>query len=78
MSEIQRDSETEKFIDTLEYADIYRFMRSEYDRLTNGGDDYDVEVHDAAVAESASKKFDITEEKAGNIYVDCEFKISEF
>lgn len=78
MTEIQRDPATETFIDTLEHADVYRFMRSEHDRLSNDGDDYDAEAHDPEVAEAASKKFDISAEDAGNLYEEYEVKIADF
>ncbi|EJW14740.1 hypothetical protein [Paenibacillus alvei] len=74
-----RDPEVEKLLDSLpkEEANIYRYMREEYDRVTNNGENYD-ETHDDLVARLARDKFNISEEKAGQIYIDVEFKVSKF
>lgn len=68
----------EKFIDTLDRNAIYKFMRKEYNKVTNNGDIYDVEKHDKLVADKASKHFAITPQEAGELYVDFEMKIAEF
>lgn len=77
---IKRDLETENFINSLpdEEREVYKFMRAEYDKVTDEGDKYDVEKHDEIVANSASQKFNISIEQAGNIYVLVESKISDF
>lgn len=79
MSEMQRDPETEAFIDTQEYADVYRFMRDEYESLQDNNIEYDPEVDDplAAISAVASDKFEITHRQAMDIYKDIESKIAE-
>lgn len=74
-----RDPDVEKLLDTLHghKAEVYRFMRDEYERITNNGDNYDVEQQDDMVAKAASEKFSISEEQAGSIYVEVEVKISK-
>ena len=55
-----------------EEKDIYEYMKSAYNSITNYGADYVPEIHDDQVAELASKKFGITATKAGSIYVEME------
>lgn len=52
--------------------DIYNFMLNKYDEITNYGANYIPEIHDPQVARLASEKFCISEEEAGQIYVDKE------
>ncbi|MCR8867080.1 hypothetical protein NQ109_29565 [Priestia megaterium] len=52
--------------------EIYRYMQDMYDQLTNYGENYTPEIHDPQVARAAAEKFNITEEEAGQIYVDKE------
>ena len=78
MNDDKRDPETEEFINSLEGSEIYKFMRNEYDRLTEDGDNYEVEKHDAIVAQTTIEKFRISEQAAGDLYTSFEFKIAEF
>jgi hypothetical protein len=75
-----RYPETEEFINNLETRerDIYKFMRSKYDSVTNLGENYDVEKHDKEVADLAAKEFLISPKEASDIYVAVEFKIADF
>ncbi|MEW5567368.1 hypothetical protein [Rossellomorea marisflavi] len=75
---IQRDPETEQFIDTLEHKELYRYMRDAYDEVTELGENYDPETHDEVVAERASQKYDVTAEQAMDIYTSVEMKIGDF
>jgi hypothetical protein len=75
---IKRDPETEKFINTLEDSEKYLFMRDELDKVTNEGDEYDPELHDVQVFESAAERYGITVETATGIYDRIEFAISDF
>ncbi|KAB2328975.1 hypothetical protein F7731_23790 [Cytobacillus depressus] len=54
--------------------DIYEYMKSQYDRLTNYGANYVPEIHDPQVAEMASNKFGISTSEADRIYIDMEMK----
>jgi hypothetical protein len=75
-----RDPEVEDLIDSLETLDkdVYRFMRDQFDQITNEGADYNVDVHDKLVAEMAENKFAISSSKALEIYGNVGWKISQF
>jgi hypothetical protein len=75
---IKRDPETEEFIKTLENSEIYFFMREEFDRITNDGDNYDPEVDDQQVIKATAEKFSISESDADTIYTSTEFAIADF
>lgn len=74
---IKRDPETEEFINTLENSRIYKDMRAKYDEVTNDGDNYTDEL-DVIVQRYASEKYNLSIEKVDKIYIDIEWKISEF
>lgn len=57
-----------------EQIEIYNFMKSAFDELTNFGETYIPEVHDPQIAELAASKFGITAEEANQIYIDFEMK----
>ena len=57
---------------TASDAEIYTYMKSQYDRLTDFGENYDPDVHDDMVAQMAAKKFGISSTEAGNIYIKQE------
>ncbi|PIC87969.1 hypothetical protein CSV72_02135 [Sporosarcina sp. P20a] len=79
MSDIQRDPETEAFIETQEHADLFRFMRDVFESLEDYDIDYDPEVDDplAAMSAVASDKFEIPHRQAMDIYVDIQNKLTE-
>lgn len=71
-----RDPEVEALIDQYpEEKDIYRFMRNEYETLE---DTYDSETLEEKVLVSASKKFNISADEAGDLYVRMEVRIADF
>lgn len=49
---------------------IYQFMESQYESITNFGENYAPEIHDPQVAELAAVKFGISREEAEQIYID--------
>lgn len=52
--------------------EVYEYMKSQYDQITNYGANYVPEIHDDQVAELASQKFGISASEAGQIYIDME------
>lgn len=52
--------------------DVYLYMKEEYQKLTNNWTDYQPELHDPQVAEMAADKYEISTEKARQIYADIE------
>jgi hypothetical protein len=52
--------------------DVYMYMKQQYNVLTNNGANYSPEYHDPLVAKKAAEKYKVTEEEAGQIYVDFE------
>jgi len=55
-------------------AEIYQYMKTAYDQLTNYGDSYDPDVHDPMVAQMAAEQFGISPTEAGNIYIEMEMQ----
>jgi hypothetical protein len=51
---------------------IYKYMKAQYEQLTNYGENYVPEIHDPQVAELAAKQFGISASVAGQIYIDME------
>ncbi|QKE71866.1 hypothetical protein HPK19_03185 [Arthrobacter citreus] len=71
-----RDPEVEWIIDMYpEEKDIYRYMRNQYEHF---GENYNADIHDIEVAKLASIEFNITAEKAGDLYSSMECRIHEF
>lgn len=58
---------------TLE-LNVYIWMKDKYNEITNFGENYVPEIHDPQVAKLASEKFNISVEKAGEIYEKIEMK----
>lgn len=54
---------------TLEDA-VYQYMEDKFDQITNHGENYIPEIDDPKVIKAAAEYFDITEEKADEIYVN--------
>lgn len=59
---------------TEEQIEVYDFMKSAFDELTNFGETYMPEVHDPQIAELAASKFGITAEEANQIYIEFEME----
>ena len=57
---------------TVSEEEIYQYMKTAYDELTNYGENYVPEIHDPLVAEMASERFGITEDEANNLYIKME------
>ncbi|WLR52920.1 hypothetical protein LC040_08535 [Bacillus tianshenii] len=72
-------SAVEKMVNELEdqIKSIFVYMDSNYNAITNEGENYLPEVHDQIVAKLASEKFGITPKEAGDIYVDVQIKIGD-
>ena len=66
------DTTTSSTIDEYTKDAVYAYMQDLYDQVTNDGENYIPEIHDPQVAQAAAERFDITEEEAGQIYVDKE------
>ncbi|MFC3885767.1 hypothetical protein ACFOU2_20735 [Bacillus songklensis] len=75
-----RDLELEEFIDSLStrIRDVFKYMRQEYECITNFGENYNPEEHDPIVAHLASNKFEIKTEHASQIYINVQMMIREF
>lgn len=73
---IKRDSETVKFIDTLENGHIYKDMGAKYEELTENGRNYKSE-HNEIVIRYAMGKYNLTTDELDRIFIDTEIKISE-
>lgn len=54
--------------------DIYDYMKTQYERLTNYGANYVPEIHDLQVSNMAASKFGISVSEADRIYIDMEMK----
>lgn len=50
--------------------EVYDYMMTLFDVITNGGEDYDPEIHDKKVIELASKHFGISYAKADKIFLE--------
>jgi hypothetical protein len=76
----ERDRELEEFLDSLPATirDVFKYMRREYECITNYGENYNPEKHDPVVAELASKRFGIKPKEAAQIYVNVQIMIGEF
>ena len=76
----KRDMEVEEFVDSLStiIRDVFKYMRQEYEHITNFGADYNPEEHDRIVAERAGHKFGVKREDAAQIYVNVQMMIDEF
>lgn len=61
---------------TLEDA-VYQYMEDKFDEITNYGENYIPEIDDPKVIKAAAIYFDITEEKADEIYVNKAVKEGE-
>lgn len=55
---------------TFDKEAIHAFMEYQYNEITNYGESYDPEIHDPMVARLASERFGISEEEAGQIFID--------
>ncbi|MGM0878845.1 MAG: hypothetical protein ACQEWV_30300 [Bacillota bacterium] len=55
---------------TLDKEAIHAFMEYQYNEITNYGDSYEPEIHDPMVAKLASERFNISEEEAGQIFIE--------
>ena len=76
--EMQRDPDTEEFINTLENNHIYRDMRAKYDELTDDGEIVLSDEHDEMATEYISEKYEITKEEVVSLYIFFETEISRF
>lgn len=56
----------------VDETEVYEFMKSAYDEITNYGANYVPEIHDPQVATLASDRFGITTKEADQIYIDFE------
>ncbi|MEJ9227726.1 hypothetical protein [Priestia aryabhattai] len=57
--------------DVLQFDDaVYRYMEDKFDEITNYGENYIPEIDDPKVVKAAAIHFDITEERASEIYVN--------
>lgn len=57
---------------TPTHDDIYKFMVDSYNQITNYGENYVPEYHDAIVSKMASEKFGISNSEADRIYIEKE------
>ena len=76
----ERDRGLEEFLDSLSpiIRDVFKYMREEYERLTNYGQNYNPKRHDPMVAKLASMRFNIQAKEAAQIYVNVQIMIGEF
>lgn len=76
----ERDRELEEVLDSLSpiIRDVFKYMREEYERITNYGENYNPKQHDPMVAKLASMRFDIQAKEAVQIYVNVQIMIGEF
>ncbi|BCB39966.1 hypothetical protein BCJMU51_4880 [Bacillus cereus] len=56
----------------INYKVIFAFMKEQYNIVTNNDENYIPEVHDPQVAKLAAKRFGISEQEAGDIYVNVQ------
>lgn len=56
----------------IDIEEIYNYMKTQYDQVTNYGENYVPEVHDPQVANMAASRFGISASEAGQIYIDIE------
>ncbi|KHE72470.1 hypothetical protein [Halobacillus sp. BBL2006] len=63
-----------KILDQVDDSEIYSYMKDQYDKLTNFGENYDPKYHDLLVAEKAAVKFSITAEEAAEIYINYQIR----
>ncbi|MGI8315927.1 hypothetical protein [Halobacillus mangrovi] len=63
-----------KTLDEVDDSEIYSYMKDQYDKLTDSGENYDPDYHDPLVAEKAADKFSITAEEAAEIYVNYQIR----
>lgn len=52
--------------------EVYEYMKNAYNEITNNGLNYIPEEHDSLIAKMAAEKFRITEQEAGDIYINRE------
>ncbi|MFD2924486.1 hypothetical protein [Halobacillus naozhouensis] len=65
------DDDDSEFDNTIVNKEaVYNFMENKYKEITNNGENYVPETHDPLVAQLASKRFGISAEEAGQIYVE--------
>ncbi|WP_078410962.1 hypothetical protein [Priestia abyssalis] len=76
----ERDKELEEFLDSLSpiVRDVFKYMREEYERITNYGEIYNPKQHDPMVAKFASRRFNIQAKEAAEICVNVQIMIGEF
>ncbi|MED3554066.1 hypothetical protein [Cytobacillus praedii] len=73
--EVETDNETEIWDQTATVIqepsedEIYNFMVSKYNEITNYGANYIPEIHDPEVSRLASEKFGISQSKADEIFI---------
>lgn len=48
---------------------VYIYMKTQYDILTNKGENYDIDYHDPLIANKAANEFGITPSQATDIYL---------
>lgn len=74
-----RDPDIENLLDGLEpkKSKTFRYMRDQFDILTNEGEDEIPDVHVDEVARRASNEFNISADEAIELYHDISFKINE-
>ena len=62
---IEDDTET---TETIDEDQVYRYMKYQFDVLTDNGENYNADYHDSLVANMAAQKFGITTSEANDIY----------
>ncbi|MER2010153.1 MAG: hypothetical protein ABS939_22195 [Psychrobacillus sp.] len=70
----KKEMEQQEKEDEKKYAEynIYKYMKSQFDILTNYGANYLPDIHDTQVEQLASVKFGISPQEAGRIYIKFE------
>lgn len=76
----ERDKQLEEFLDSLSpiARNVFNFMRREYERITNYGENYNPKQHDPMVTKLASMRFNIQAKEAAQIYIHAQILMGEF
>lgn len=67
-TKIEKDTEDIENAQKIDEDQVYRYMKYQFDTLTDNGENYNADYHDPLVANMAAQKFRITPSEANDIY----------